>query len=165
MQHSKDTFYVALRDRLTTINPQRTINLNGATRPAVVVVENECPTSAPPLPNAFYLRWGAARVVKGAEHARRPLMALDCAISYAAVGTTDAAMDRGRMLAALDLELLQMCTPPRAPKSDYTASPTAMLGTTVFWGAPEFAEVEPAGERLLRTARLTIFFFPEVDAV
>ncbi len=164
MQHAKDTFYIALRDRLAVISPQRTIVVSGDTRPAVIVSENECPTSTPPLPNAFYLHWGAARLIKGAENTRRPLMALDCSIRYAAAGTTDAAIDRGRTLAALDLELLQMCTPPRAQKRDYTCSPPAMLGTMVFWAVPELGAIEAAGEQLRRTARLSIFFFPEVDA-
>lgn len=163
MQHAKDSFYVALRDRLAAINPARSVLLNGSERAAVIVGENECPTSAPPLPNAYHLRWGGSRVVKGAERARRPLMALECAISYAAVGSGDTAMDRGRTLAELDLELLEMCTPPRVQKSDFTWTPPAMMGTMVFWGTPEFGEVEAAGEQMRRNARLTIFFFPEVD--
>jgi hypothetical protein len=163
MQNAKDSFYLALRERLAAINPARTVVVNGATRPAVIVAENESPTAAPPQLNAFYLRWGAARVVQGAERARRPLMALECAISYAAAGASDAATDRGRTLAALDLELLQMCTPPRTQKCDYTWSPPAMLGTMVFWGVPEFGEPEPVGELLRRAARLTIFFFPEME--
>ncbi len=163
MQHAKDSFYVALRDRLTTINPSRSVLLNGTERAAVIVRENESPTAAPLIPSAYYLSWGPARVVQGAERARRPLMAVDCSISYAAAGSGDTAMDRGRLLAELDLELLEMCTPPRVQKTDYTWTPPAMLGTMVFWGAPEFGEIATAGEQLERKARLTIFFFPEVD--
>ncbi len=163
MQHAKDSFYLALRDRLAVINPARTIVVNGAERPAILVEENESPTSAPPEPHAFYLRWGAARAVKGPLSAFRPLLALECTISYAAAGSTESAQDRGRALADLDLELLQTCTPPRTPKCDCTSTPPAPLGTTVFWGMPEFGEPTEDGERLHRTARLTIFFFPEVD--
>ncbi len=36
MQFAKDSFYMALRERLASLNPQRTVTLNGATRPAVV---------------------------------------------------------------------------------------------------------------------------------
>ncbi len=166
MQHAKDTFYIALRERLAAVNPGRTVVVNGVTRPAVVVVENEPPTSAPPLPGAFYLRWGAARLVQGAACAPHPLMAVACAIAYAAAGSTDAATDRGRALAALDLELLRMCAPPRAQKYDHTCSPPAPLGTMVFWSAPEFDDPEvphiPAGNAG-RIARLTLFFYPEVD--
>ena len=32
MQNAKDSFYMALRTRLTTINPERTILLRGAVR-------------------------------------------------------------------------------------------------------------------------------------
>jgi len=33
MQNAKDSFYMALRTRLATINPERTILLRGALRP------------------------------------------------------------------------------------------------------------------------------------
>ena len=114
MQHAKDSFYVALRDRLAALNPARVVFLDGANRPAVIVAENQTPASAVPFDSAFYLRWGAARVLPGAQRARRPLMALDCAISYRTSGTADNSFsDRGRTLAALDLELLAICSPDR----------------------------------------------------
>ncbi len=163
MQSAKDSFYLALRDRLAAINPARTIAVNGVARPAIVIEENEIPTGAPPAPNAFYLRWGAAGRVPAAEQALRPLLALECVIAYAAVGSTDAAQDRGRALAALDLELLQICTPPRAPKCDHTVSPPAALRTNVFWSTPEFGAIEARGSELRRAARLTVFFFPEME--
>ncbi len=163
MQYAKDTFYLALRERLATINPERTISLNGKTRPAVLVVENELPSAALPLPNAFHLHWGAVRTV---QPARRPLMALECVIRYAAAGSGEAVLDRGRTLAALDVELLQMCAPPRAAKLDRSVAPPAALGTMIFWNTPEFTDPEMpliSAGNVGRTARLSIFFFPEVD--
>ena len=73
MQSAKDSFYVALRDRLAALNPQRTVFLNGVTRPAVIVVENEYITAAGPLPEAFYLGWGTAQPV--APMRKRPAAA------------------------------------------------------------------------------------------
>ena len=56
MQNAKDSFYMALRTRLTTINPERTILLRGAVRPGILVEEAEAPFSQ--LPNdVFILRW------------------------------------------------------------------------------------------------------------
>jgi hypothetical protein len=36
MQNAKDSFYMALRTRLATINPERTILLRGALRPGIL---------------------------------------------------------------------------------------------------------------------------------
>ena len=56
MQNAKDSFYMALRTRLATINPERTILLRGAVRPGILVEEAEAPFSQ--LPNdVFVLRW------------------------------------------------------------------------------------------------------------
>ena len=41
MKNAKDTFYVALRDRLAAVNPARTFVLRGVVRPGIMVVENE----------------------------------------------------------------------------------------------------------------------------
>src|SRR5947209_15860835 len=77
MQSTKDTFYLALRNALSVVNPARTINLMGQERPAIVVPENEAlsalTTPAPfeqpdasglgsrtRLVNCFHLHFGAA---------------------------------------------------------------------------------------------------------
>ncbi len=86
----------------------------------------------------------------------------------------------------LDNEFLGICQPTNTEKFDYTQSPAADLGTTVFWNQPVFAEATTAGVedntvsyqsravkramyeqayqdgRLERRAALTIFFFAEV---
>lgn len=163
MQFAKDSFYIALRDRLAALNPARTVVVQGRMRPAVLVDENEPANSALPLPNAFHLTWGIPVFVKGAESARRPLMKIDCRILYRAGGAQPGAVDRGRALCALDSELLRLVAPPRTPKCDHAHNPPVSLGTTVFWGLPEFGEIEDAHDELTRKARLTILFFPEVD--
>ena len=179
MQFAKDSFFLALESRLAALNPARTVTLNGATVPAIVVVENRPPTSAMPQANTFYIEWGAAEVLRG--HANgAPLMSLDVLISYYSVGSVASMIDRGRLLAQLDTELLSICQPLHTEKMDYTQSPSADLGTAVFWTQPSFGEGKGAGPssrrtsgvtdlseshqdaRVERKARLTIYFFPEV---
>ncbi len=163
MQSAKDSFYLALRDRLANLDPGRTVVVAGRMRPAVLVDENEPATSTPPLPNAFHLAWGAPEIAKGAEAARRPLMKMDCTIGYRVAGAQSGGVDRGRALAALDFELLQLTVPPRTNKCDYSHVPPVELGSAVFWGLPEFGVVESLQDELRRSARLSVFFFPEVD--
>jgi hypothetical protein len=171
MQFAKDSFFLALQSRLAALNPSLTVTVNGATVPAIVVVENLPPTSGEPQPNAFYIEWGAAGVVDG--HAGSgALMSLECAISYYTFGTVASQVDRGRALAQLDDELLGICQPPNTEKMDYSQSPAADLGTKVFWSQPVFEEKQKSAAedlaekhddgRVERLVRLTVFFFSEV---
>ena len=174
MQFAKDSFFLALQERLAALNPARSVTMNGTAVPAVVAMENLPPSSALPQPNAFYIEWGEAEVMEG--HAGgAPLMSLEVVISYYTLGTVASMVDRGRVLGQLDRELLNICQPPNTGKRDYTQSPSADLGTHVFWGQPSFVErvksgVTDAGERhqdsrVEREARLTMYFFPEVILV
>ena len=95
MQFTKDSFYMTLRERLASLNPQRTVTLNGVTRPAVIVAENELVIPVNPLPDAFYIEWGGAQVVDG-QAGSRTLMAMDCVISHHTFGTVESGVDRGR---------------------------------------------------------------------
>ena len=74
MQATKDSFYVTLRDRLAQANPGRTITVDGITRPAIVVVENDKPSVTAQQHDAYYLEWGAAHAVRPAIST---LMAMD----------------------------------------------------------------------------------------
>lgn len=166
MQFAKDSFYVALRDRLALINPARTVAINGATRPAVLVVENEPATAIPLLANAFHLTWGSLQPIAGEQAAKRPLLGLTCEIRYGSSGMLDGGVDRGRVMAALDTELLEMCSPGRTAKTDYTQIAPANLGSNVIWTKPLLKPLETdrkTGLLLVRNAELTVFFFPEVD--
>ncbi len=116
MQFAKDSFYMALRERLASLNPQRTVTLNGATRPAVIVAENELVIPVEPLPDAFYIEWAASQTVEG-QAGSRALMAMDCVISHHTLGTVESGVDRGRTLAALDMELIGICQ----PRTDFQA--------------------------------------------
>jgi hypothetical protein len=185
MQFAKDSFLIALQQRLAALNPARTVTINGTTVPAVVAIENLPPEAAQPQPNAFYVEWGTATVVDG--HAGNgALISLECFISYYTLGTTQSMVDRGRMLGELDNELLEICQPTNTEKYDYTQSPAADLGTTVFWNQPTFQQATASGVednvvayqgralkramyeqayqdgRVERRADITVFFFSEV---
>lgn len=188
MQFAKDSFFLALQERLAALNPARTVTLNGATMPAVVVVENLPPRFAEPQPNAFYIEWGAAETRSGGGGGA--LMSLNVTISYYTMGSVRSMVDRGRLLAQLDSELLSICQPTNTEKRDYTQSPSADLGTSVFWNQPSFNEGKGAGRfggrvsfpervrsgvtedaeshqdgRVERKAQVTLYFFSEVAAL
>src|SRR5271167_4000585 len=103
MQNARDTFYVTLRDRLAALNPARTMVLRGVTRPGVLVEENELASAAVPV-NVFCLSWTGMSVD---AQAALPLVTMVCQIRYATDGSSgNGGMDRGRMLAAMDGELV-----------------------------------------------------------
>lgn len=58
MQNAKDSFYMALRTRLATINPERTVLLRGTVRPGILVEEAEAPFNQ--LPNDVFILRGWA---------------------------------------------------------------------------------------------------------
>ena len=185
MQFAKDSFFLALQARLAGLNPARTVTINGAPVPALLVVENLPPASAEPQPNTFYIEWGNASVV-GGHAGDAALMSLQCVISYYTLGTTQSMVDRGRVLGQLDDELLGICQPTNTEKFDYTQSPSVDLGTSVFWNQPSFQEATTSGVedntlayqgravrramyeqayqdgRVERRAGLILFFFSEV---
>ncbi len=61
MQAAKDSFYMALRERLKALNPARTMVIDGVTVPAIMVRENMEPRFGEAQPGAFYVvcwrRW------------------------------------------------------------------------------------------------------------
>jgi hypothetical protein len=159
MQATKDTFLKTLAARLATVNPARTVTLDGVTRPAVVAVENETPVPAETVLEAFLLSWQGAEYVT----AETGLMFLDCKVSYASKGT-DAMMraDRGRTVTAMAAELRQIVHSRFAAKCDYTQTPPAALGTNIFWTLPAMAPESDKDGVLEQTATIRVFFFPEV---
>lgn len=175
MQFTKDSFYMALLQRLVSLNPQRTVTVNGVTRPAIIVAENELTVPIDPLPDAFYLEWGAASAVKR-QVGNRPLMTMQCVISHHTFGTVSSGIDRGRTLSALDMELLAICQPLCTEKRDYTQTPSVDLGTEISWSEPVFGKVTGSealknsglprgteGLRLERSVTIDVFFFSEVS--
>jgi len=158
MQNAKDSFYMALRTRLVTINPGRTILLRGAVRPAILVEDAEAPFNQ--LPNdAFVLRW----LGLGADMDLGSTMAAEeCQILYQTCGAQSfGGLDRGRALSEMDEELLAMMEPFCTPKFNYTATPPAAMLTQVFWDEPGFAPVAAQRDRLSRSAKVTVYSYQE----
>lgn len=158
MQNTKDSFYVALRDRLAALNPARTVTLLGVPRPAAIVLENEIADSSPLLPEAFYITWGASSAATGTERLDLPLLTLTCEITYWTQGSDDlSSQDRGRTLAKLDEELLAITTSPRAALKDFSQTPAADLGANLFWSPPTLGAATLDGNKLTRTATIEVF--------
>ena len=166
MQNARDTFYVTLRDRLAAVNPARTMVLRGVTRPGLLVEENELASAAQPA-NVFCLHWTGLSVnAQGAL----PLVAMSCEIQYATDGDAgNGGMDRGRLLSAMDAELVAAVSaaPQNTVKMNYVASaggsglaPVAMA-TNVFWGDVTFGAAAAKAERLERVATVEVFSYQE----
>jgi hypothetical protein len=158
MQNAKDTFYITLRDRLTTVNPDRTMTLRGFMRPGILVEEAEAP-AAQLLLDAFVLRW-----TKLATDTQLPsiLASMTCEIHYATAGTQqNAGLDRGRALEEMDDELLQMLCPSSTPKMNYAQTPAAQMGTNIFWSPAVFAPATTVRERVGRVATVEVLAFQE----
>ena len=172
MQAAKDSFYMALRERLAALNPGRVIVVEGVERPAIIVRENMEPQFTAMQSGAYYIDWGNVRIAE----AMRPVLGIECAIWYSAEGSTGTGVDRGRLLAQMDEELLHICTPPYTAMRDYAQSPSVDLGAGVFWTMPELKDVTrdrkqafdtkiSGSARVERQAALRVYFFvPEVAA-
>lgn len=154
MQSAKDSFYVALRDRLAEANPERTVVLDGVARPAIVVEENEC-SDLSALDGTFRLQWGAST---GVAHGSR-LMKMDCTISYVTRGKDGSTGDKGRTLTTMDAELARVCHPLRTVKMDYAMIPAKSLGTMVFWTELDFGAPSDEAGRMQKQAKTTVYFF------
>lgn len=156
MQRAKDTFYVMLRDGVAAANPQRTTVVRGVPRPGVLVEENELPV-AEASADVFRLRWTELTVDAAATV---PMAKLRCEIVYETAGTaTTAGLDRGRLLSAMDAELLTVLAgeTQAAAKMDFSEGTPVPDGTRIFWSDPEFAAAVADGERLRRVARLDVW--------
>jgi hypothetical protein len=158
MQNAKDTFYITLRNRLTTVNSNRTMSLRAVTRPGILAEEAEAPMAELPL-DVFVLRW-----TKLAADAQLPsiLTQMTCEIHYATAGTQDnAGLDRGRALEEMDDEVLQLLCPASAVKMNFTQTPAAQMGTSIFWSQAIFAPATSVRERMGRVATVNVFAFQE----
>ncbi len=161
MQNAKDTFYVTLRNRLAAVNRARTIALRGVIRPGSLVEENELTTAFQPV-DVFCLRWTELKV---GSRAALPLVSMECEIRYSTDGSAgNGGMDRGRLLAGMDAELLAAINraPQSVAKSNYANNPAgSAMGTNFFWGDVSFGAAIVAGERLERVATVEVFAYQE----
>lgn len=161
MQNAKDTFYLALRDRLAALNPERQISLGGTLRPGILVEENETFRAEVPA-DVFVLRWSGAGV-----NSWLPTMleTQTCQIFYWTCGSdTNLQMDRGRSLTEMDAELAAILQPAKAVKVAVTGSANTAMNTNVFWLDPVYGVVKHERERLLRTAEVQVFSLQETNA-
>jgi len=158
MQNAKDSFYMALRGRLTTINPDRTVLLRGTVRPGILVEEAEAPVSQ--FPNDVYvLRWLGLGVDMNLD---TTMAAEECEIVYQSCGTQSfGGLDRGRSLSEMDEELVAMLAPFYTPKINYSSTPPAAMLTQVFWDEPTFTPVTVQRDRLSRSAKVMVYSYQE----
>ena len=137
MQAAKDSFYMALRARLAALDPARTMVIDGVTVPGIVVRENMEPRFNEAQTGVFYVDWGEVLIAESS----RPMLGIECSIWYASEGSGGSGVDRGRMLAEMDAELLSICDPPHTEMLDYSQNPSADLGSGIFWTVPELGKI------------------------
>jgi hypothetical protein len=158
MQNAKDSFYMALRTRLITINPARTVLVRGAVRPGILVEEAEAPFSQPPN-DVFILRWQGLGVDM---ELGSTMAAEECEIVYQTCGSQSfGGLDRGRSLSEMDEELVAMLQPLYTPKLNYTATPPAAMLTQVFWDEPGLGPIVVQRDRLSRSAKVMVYSYQE----
>ena len=158
MQNTKDSFYMALRSRLAVINPERTILQRGALRPGILQEEAEAPFAQ--LPNDVYLlRWSGLGVDLDLE---TTMIAAQCELLYSTCGTQSfGGLDRGRLLSAMDAELLAILQPFHTAKMNYVATPPVAMQTQIFWDEPAFGPVLTQRDQLSRSVSITVFSYQE----
>ncbi len=158
MQNAKDTFYIALRNRLNLLNPLRTIVIRAVQRPGIIVEDAEAP-EAELMNDVFTLRWTSLAIL---EDVSACMSSIGCEIEYATSGTQAASsLDRGRAIAEMDRELLMILEPKRAQKVNYTSMPASVLQTQVFWSEPQFGKLTICRNQLRRLTTTQVFSFQE----
>jgi hypothetical protein len=158
MQNAKDSFYMALRNRLAALNPERTTLVRGAVRPGIVVEEAEAPFAQPPG-DVYVVRWLGMGVDVDLASS---LVAAECEISYCTCGSQAfGGLDRGRALSAMDKEVLALLQPFHTPKMNYAVNPAAQLLTQVFWDEPVFTPCVTQRDRLSRSVKVMAYSYQE----
>ena len=158
MQNAQNTFYITLRNRLATLNPARTIKLRGVLRPGILVESNE-PVLAEPYSDILILRWLGLQCD---PYLPEVLQQMECEIEYLTEGTTaNLGMDRGRMLAEMDAELVALLAPNGATKLNYAVTPPTEMETQVFWTEATFQPAKVVRDRLSRKATVHVFSYQD----
>ena len=158
MQNAKDTFYIALRSRLASVNPARTMTVRAVTRPGILVRRGRSAGGAAIL-EAFALSWTGMQ----ADLQLPAILAqMTCEIQYSTVGTqVNAGLDRGRTLEEMDYEVLHLLVSILGTKDELPAYPATAMETMVFWSEPDFGPVVALRDRLSRTVKVNVFAFQE----
>jgi hypothetical protein len=158
MQNAKDSFYIALRNRLAEVNPSRVVDIRAVQRPGILVEDAE-----PPQPQVandlFVLRWTGTSVDTQLPSI---LAQMTCEIHYASSGSQGSnGLDRGRALSEMDEELLAILTPAQTQKLNYTQTPAVTMQSLVFWSEPTFGATDTQRDQLTRVAKVMVFAFQE----
>lgn len=155
MQNAKDTFYIALRDRLGLLNPLRTIVVRAVQRPGILMEEAEAP-AAESTNDIFILRWSTF------SGGLTNLVSLGCEIRYATSGTQAASsLDRGRSITEMDYEICSILQPMQSQKFNYAVFPNLMLQSQIFWSEPIFSELRVSRNQLSRSVVTQVFSLKE----
>ena len=167
MQASKDSFFRALQARLATVNPSRTITIDGTVRPAILVIENESYPSPKLLFNTFYIHWLGAPAVREFALTNAPRYEQMAQIEYFVQGTAALQRpfaDRGRLIGQLDGELLRILFPGFTSKMDYGITPPQSLGSFLHWTWTPDLRTVAQGEGLIlqRLATVNVSCYLEV---
>ena len=158
MQNAKDSFYIALRNRLAALNPARVMELRGVQRPSILLEEAEAPVKELPH-DTFVLRW---TIEEALEDMPTRLMQLTCEVHYATSGSqTYSGLDRGRAMAEMDRELLDLLVPMCTPKMNYTTVPALEMQTAVFWSEPVMGPLVTVRDTVSRVVTVQVFAFEE----
>ena len=166
MQAAKDSFFRALQARLATVNPARTITVDGVVRPAMLVAENE-PYPPPKLFfHAFYIHWLGMPAVRGFSRTQAPRYEQVAQIEYFVQGTPSLQRpfaDRGRLMAQMDGELVAILFPGFTEKLDYSVAPPQSLGSQLRWRwTPDLRTIADGdGSILRRVATVNVSFYLE----
>jgi hypothetical protein len=166
MQAAKDTFFRTLQSRLGTVNPARTVLVDGVERPAILVAENELYPPPKLFFNAFYIHWLGTPAVRSFSRTPGPRYELIAQVEYFVRGTASLQLpfaDRGRLITQMDQELVAILFPGYTQKFDHSVSPPAPLGSCLYWRwTPDFRTVvEGNGSVLRRLATVSVSFYLE----
>lgn len=166
MQAAKDSFFRALQARLALVNPARTITVQGTTKPAILVAENEPYPPARLFFNTFYIHWIGAPAVREFTGTLAPRYEQLAQLEYFVQGTAALQKpfaDRGRLIGELDGELVQILFPGFTAKQDHSQQPPVTLGSTVHWQwNPSLRTVtEKDGAVLRRISTVNVSFYLE----
>ena len=155
MQQVKDSFYMALRDRLCAANMADAIDL--------VVVENSREMWLGE-PGKIYLRWSEEPKVP-IDALAAGWHALHCEMGYRVAGSDVAnGEDRGRQLAVLDRLLGSVIEPRKTRLLDFSQTPAADLSKFILWAKPALDVVKETAADIQRPVHLNVLWQEEESA-
>ncbi len=158
MENARNTFYLALRNTLALVNPQRVTVVRGVERPGILVEENESATALA-APDIFVLRW--TELVCHQQHSLA-LMEQQVELLYWTEGhSTNGGLDRGRLLSQMDSEVAQILGAGNAVKQNFGVVPPVNLATCIFWTGRSFAPMVTNKNRVSRVAKVTLYSYEE----